>query len=276
MRHDDAVALLRRLHTAQNHFYAGGDSAGLRDVLVDDVSWHVPGRNAIAGNYHGITEVLDYFRHRRELADRSFRLHPGDVLSGEGDRIASVTDGTALIGGVHRDWSTVGLYQVRERRIAACWLLPLDPRAFDAAWASRATLDSGPVSVSTQRVRPRHCDAQGMLHASRYYEYFEDAFLDWLDEHTDGYAALRQTGVDLVIVSSSCEHHHGAQLDDLLAVEVRPSGVGRASLSVSFTVRHADQRTLAVGRTTYVAVAEDTAVPLPHSVRTAANLAPSQ
>jgi hypothetical protein len=25
MRHDDAVALLRRLHTTQNHFYAGGE-----------------------------------------------------------------------------------------------------------------------------------------------------------------------------------------------------------------------------------------------------------
>ena len=52
-------------------------------------------------------------------------------------------------------------------------------------------------SVSRLRVPPRHCDAQGMLHAGRYYEYFEDAFLDWIDQHANGYRQLRSTGVDL-------------------------------------------------------------------------------
>jgi len=28
----------------------------------------------------------------------------------------------------------VGLYELREGRVAACWLLPLDVAAFDAAW----------------------------------------------------------------------------------------------------------------------------------------------
>jgi hypothetical protein len=31
-------------------------------------------------------------------------------------------------------WSTVGLYRVRDDRIAECWLLPLDAAAFDAIW----------------------------------------------------------------------------------------------------------------------------------------------
>jgi hypothetical protein len=45
------------------------------------------------------------------------------------------TEGDAVIDGVERRWSTVGLYRLRERRVAACWLLPLDAAAFDAIWA---------------------------------------------------------------------------------------------------------------------------------------------
>jgi ketosteroid isomerase-like protein len=131
----DAVELLRELHRAQGDLYAGGDEAPVRALLTEDVVWHVPGRNAIAGSYEGVEAVLGYFRRRRELADRTLRLHPGDVLVGEGDHVAALTDGSAIIDGVERRWSTVGLYLVRDRRIAACWLLPLDPEAFDAIWA---------------------------------------------------------------------------------------------------------------------------------------------
>jgi ketosteroid isomerase-like protein len=107
----------------------------VRAVLTDDVVWHVPGRNAIAGEYRGVDAVMDYFRHRRDLAGRTFRLHPGELMVGEGEHVAMLTDGTAVIDGVERRWSTVGLYRLRDERIAACWLLPLDPAAFDEIWA---------------------------------------------------------------------------------------------------------------------------------------------
>jgi uncharacterized protein len=130
-----AIELLRRLHESQGEMYAGGDPEPVRALLTEDVVWRVPGHNAIAGEYRGIDAVMEYFARRRDHADRTFRLHPGDVLVGEGDHIAALVDGSAVIGGVERHWSTVGLYRVRGERIAACWLLPLDPVAFDAVWA---------------------------------------------------------------------------------------------------------------------------------------------
>jgi SnoaL-like protein len=105
---DRALALLARLHEAQGSFYAGGPDGPLRAVLADDIVWHVPGSNAIAGVYEGVEAVLAYMRRRRDLADATFRMHPGDVLVGEGDRVS------------------------------ACWLLPLDVDAFDAAWRTAA------------------------------------------------------------------------------------------------------------------------------------------
>ena len=131
----DPRAVLDRLHSAQGALYVGGDPEPVRAVLTDDVVWHVPGRNAIAGEYRGVDSVMDYFRRRRDLAGRTFRLHPGELLVGDGEHVAMLTDGTAVIGGVERSWSTVGLYRLRGERIAACWLLPLDPAAFDEIWA---------------------------------------------------------------------------------------------------------------------------------------------
>ena len=64
-------------------------------------------------------------------------MHRRDVLTGEGARIAALTDGTASIGGARHAWSTVGLYDVPgSARIAASRLLALDQAAFDAIWSA--------------------------------------------------------------------------------------------------------------------------------------------
>jgi ketosteroid isomerase-like protein len=135
MDREEARRILANLHEAQGAFYAGGPDEPLRAMLADDIVWVVPGRNAIAGEYRGVDEVMAYFARRRDLAARSFRMHPGDLLTGDGDRVAVLTDGTATIGGVERRWSTVGLYRLRGGRVAACWLLALDQAAFDAIWS---------------------------------------------------------------------------------------------------------------------------------------------
>jgi ketosteroid isomerase-like protein len=135
MDRDVAFESLRRLHDAQQAFYGGGPAAPLRELLTNDVTWRVPGENAIAGVYIGIDAVLDYFALRRDLAAGTFRMHPGELLVGEGEHAAVLTDGTAHLHGADQTWSTVGLYRFRDDRIAACWLLPLDPGQFDRIWA---------------------------------------------------------------------------------------------------------------------------------------------
>lgn len=136
MERAEATAILDRLHAAQNQFYGGGNDGELRALLVSDICWTVPGSSPIAGTYRGLEQVLAYFAHRRDRARGTFRMHRRDVLTGEGTRIAALTDGTACIGGTWHTWSTVGLYDVPDgERIASCWLLPLNPVAFDAIWS---------------------------------------------------------------------------------------------------------------------------------------------
>jgi ketosteroid isomerase-like protein len=136
MNRETAIELLDRLHAAQNEFYGGGSSTALEQLLTPDIIWIVPGDNRIAGTYRGLAEVFGYFRRRRDLADETFQMTRRDVLVGEGDRIAALTDGSATIGGSSRRWSTVGLYDVIDGQIAACWLFPLDQREFDAIWSA--------------------------------------------------------------------------------------------------------------------------------------------
>ena len=138
MLRSDAEAVLQRLHEAQSAFYAGGPADALREVLTDDVTWSVPGASPIAGAYAGIEAVLAYFARRRDVAARTFRLHPRDLLVGAGDHVAALTDGTAVLGGHEHRWSTVGLYRLRRDRVAACWLLPLDAAQFDRIWTAGA------------------------------------------------------------------------------------------------------------------------------------------
>jgi uncharacterized protein len=134
MERDRAIEILDRLHSAQNEFYAGGSGAMLKQLLTADISWTVPGNNRIAGTYDGLEEVFGYFRRRRDLADQTFQMIRRDVLVGTGLQVAALT-----IGVTEHRWSTVGLYEIRQKRIAACWLLPLDQDAFDLIWSHTTT-----------------------------------------------------------------------------------------------------------------------------------------
>ena len=142
---DEATAVIDRLHDAQARLYTDGDPARVRELLSEDIRWHVPGTSLIAGSYHGLDEVIEYMLARRRLADGTFVMHRLDVLTGDGSTIAVLTDGEAVIGGLERRWSTVGLYRLDGERVAECWLLPLDQAEFDDIWTPadpRDRLDS--------------------------------------------------------------------------------------------------------------------------------------
>jgi hypothetical protein len=135
MNRDTVIGLPGRLHKAQNEFDAGGSGAAHQQLLAPNITWTVPGDNRIAGTYRGLKEVPDYFRRRRDLADHTFQMKQRDVLVGDGDHLAALTDDFATIRNVDHRWSTVGLYNVIDQHITACRLLPLDQHAFDAIWA---------------------------------------------------------------------------------------------------------------------------------------------
>lgn len=139
--------------------------------------------------------------------------------------------------------------------------------AAPATAGTRARASEGDAPFPTQlRVRPRHCDAQGLLHAARFYEYFEEAFLRWLTSVSLPCGRLREDGIDLVIVESGCVHRLPARLDDGLRIADSPSVGSTKALHVRFDV-HRHDTLIAEGRSTYLAVSDGHAVDLPERLR---------
>jgi [ribosomal protein S5]-alanine N-acetyltransferase len=123
-------------YAVQRRFYAGdATEQDLTPFLAPGIAWHVPGENAIAGDYRGRDAVLTYFRRRRELAQSSFVIIPRGTLA-DASRVVHFADGEATLGGKLRRWRTVGIFEVAAGLIAECWLLPFDQGAFDAIWAA--------------------------------------------------------------------------------------------------------------------------------------------
>jgi adenylate kinase family enzyme/ketosteroid isomerase-like protein len=190
-----AKAILSKLHAAQNAMYAGGEVDPVASLLADDVEWHVPGDNAIAGTYRGIDEVVAYFRRRREIAGNTLRLHPGEVLGDDGEHVAVLTDGTATLDDIEHRWSTVGVYRIRRGLIVACWLLPLDQAAFDRAWSGEAgakrrrdpvlivTGPPGSGKTTVARALAGRYERSVHLQSDHFFDYIRTGFVDpWRPE----------------------------------------------------------------------------------------------
>ncbi|MBV9000868.1 MAG: RNA 2',3'-cyclic phosphodiesterase [Solirubrobacterales bacterium] len=130
----DPLSVVRRFHAEQARVYAGGPVDAVRELLADEVVWHVPGTSPIAGEHRGADAVLAYMDGRRRIMDRTFRVevHGAAMIAG---RVVQLAGGRAVRGGEEVTWETVGVFRVAGGRIAECWLIPFDQAAFDRIWS---------------------------------------------------------------------------------------------------------------------------------------------
>ncbi len=131
----DPLSVARRFYDAQARMYSDAAPVeSLRDVLAEDVVWHVPGASAIAGEHRGLEGVLEYFDTRRRMTDSTFRVtvHGAAMIAG---RVVQLAGGHALRDGRDVSWETVGVFRVVDGRIAECWLVPFDQAVFDEIWS---------------------------------------------------------------------------------------------------------------------------------------------
>jgi RNA 2',3'-cyclic 3'-phosphodiesterase len=131
----DPVSVVRRFHVTQAKVYASSSSLdAMRELLSDDVVWHVPGASAIAGEHRGVEAVLEYLDTRRRMTDSTFRVtvHGVALIA---DRVVQLAGGRASRDGREVSWETVGVFRVADGRIAECWLVPFDQAVFDEIWS---------------------------------------------------------------------------------------------------------------------------------------------
>lgn len=69
------------------------------------------------------------------------------------------------------------------------------------------------------RVRYQETDAQGRVHHSNYFNYFEIARVEMLRESGHSYRQLELDGLRLVVTKINCNYYWGAHDDDLLTIK---------------------------------------------------------
>jgi acyl-CoA thioester hydrolase len=102
-------------------------------------------------------------------------------------------------------------------------------------------------------VRFAETDAQGVAHNASYLVWFEVARVEYLREFAGGYRALRDRGVEALVLESHVRYVHPARFDDRLRIHTRCGDVRGARFRFDYAITR-DGDTIADGWTAHACV----------------------
>jgi len=105
--------------------FGKGDLDAVRGFFADDIAWHSPGRNPLAGDYKGIDQVMGLFARLFELTGGTFRLEVHDVLANDEHGVVLAT-AKAEKGGKTLSDNGVQVFHLRDGKVTESWLHPSD------------------------------------------------------------------------------------------------------------------------------------------------------
>ena len=124
-----------RLYAAHNAFKAG-DVDALFSLMADDVVWHMPGDNSLAGSYHGKDEILRNFAMLQAAVD-AYWAHPLDYFASD-DHAVLVAVVRARKGERTLDTREVMTWRIEDGRLKECWHMCVEPEKWDGFFVREA------------------------------------------------------------------------------------------------------------------------------------------
>lgn len=103
------------------------------------------------------------------------------------------------------------------------------------------------------RVRFADTDAQGIVHNAAYLVWFEVARVEYLREFAGGYQALRDRGVEALVLETHVRYLSPARFDDELVVHTRCVGLRGARFRFEYAIAR-DGEVVADGNTEHACV----------------------
>ncbi len=91
------------------------------------------------------------------------------------------------------------------------------------------------------RVRFADTDAQGIAHNAAYLVWFEVARVEYLRAFAGGYQALRDRGIEALVLESLCRYRTPAVFDDELVIHCRCVGLRGARFRYEYAVTRGDE-----------------------------------
>jgi len=104
------------------------------------------------------------------------------------------------------------------------------------------------------RVRFADTDAQGIAHNASYLVWFEVARVEYLRTYAGGYQALRDRGLEALVLESHCRYVVPAVFDDVLTVHARCGDVRGARFRYDYAIVRDDGTLMADGYTAHACV----------------------
>jgi acyl-CoA thioester hydrolase len=115
--------------------------------------------------------------------------------------------------------------------------------------------------TTTVRVRFADTDAQGIAHNASFLVWYEVARVEYLREYAGGYQALRDHGIEALVLESHCRYVAPAVFDDLLHVHTRCVGLRGARFRYEYAIVRDDGTLMADGYTAHACVDSATLKP---------------
>src|ERR1700750_2029063 len=107
---------------------------------------------------------------------------------------------------------------------------------------------------TTVRVRFADTAAQGIAHNASYLVWFEVARVEYLRTYAGGYQALRDRGIEALVLEAHCRYVVPAVFDDVLTVHARCSDVRGARFRYDYAIVRDDGTLMADGYTAHACV----------------------
>jgi acyl-CoA thioester hydrolase len=91
------------------------------------------------------------------------------------------------------------------------------------------------------RVRFADTDAQGIAHNASFLVWYEIARVEYLREFAGGYQALRDHGIEAIVLESLCRYRVPARFDDELVIHCRCLGLRGARFRYEYAITRGDE-----------------------------------
>lgn len=124
------VEVFRRTYDA----FTSGDTAKLAEFFAEDVVWHTPGDNLVAGDFHGREAAFASFGREFELSGGTYRPTIRDVLAND-DHTVALMHVTAAREGKKLDMDYVLVFDIADGKIVEGRGLWTDQAAYDEFWS---------------------------------------------------------------------------------------------------------------------------------------------
>jgi ketosteroid isomerase-like protein len=113
--------------------FGAQDMATLNELFADDIVWHAPGRNQLAGTFRGRDEVFGTFQKVGELSGGTFKLDLHAVFADD-EHAVVLARATGEREGRKLDDNTVQVFHIKDGKVTEQWLHPGDAYASDEFW----------------------------------------------------------------------------------------------------------------------------------------------